>query len=205
MVMKRSTQEAADAAVEAAIQPAPFFDPADLVMNDPEREVIKATQARSMVWLYSPAMLKVLTVAYARLLKVVEIRGMKTEQLFKVRGALLKSKREVYLWPVDEDDPLGIPLNSYGSAVWINLISLLGNTKLVSPTGYRDRYQATIAPQAESPVGPALLIRLGQRLERQTKPDAKTAETTDAQSAKTKAANKQSSLEEKQAPNTPTA
>jgi hypothetical protein len=152
----------------------PQFDPDDLVLNSHDREIVKTNQTRSHVTLYSPAMLQVLSLAYGRLLKVGEMRGMNTELILKLRAALRKSTKQVYILPTDEDDIDGIPINGYGygdgSAVWINLISLLGDTKLQVPTGYRDRFQAAIVDKPESPVGPALMFNLSRRISRTLKP-----------------------------------
>jgi hypothetical protein len=211
-----SLQAAAAAAMAGTVWNAqsipvpPQFDPDDLVLNSHDREIVKGNQTRSHVSLYSPAMLQLLSLAYQRLLKVGEMRGMKTDLLLKVRAALRKSTRQVYIWPVDEDDPEGIPINNYdkGSAVWINLISLIGDTKLQVPTGYRDRYQATIARKDESPVGPALMFSLSRRISRTLKPgkpdETTAAAKTSKSSTRKQNANTTSTDQKKAEPTQPT-
>jgi hypothetical protein len=62
------------------------------------------------------------------------------------------------------------------SAVFINLISLLGDAGETVETGYRERFEAAYVPKG-SPLWPGLVIDLSQPKERRQEPTTKKSNT----------------------------
>lgn len=156
----------------------------ELILNDFQAEYQRATQYPSGCWMHSPANLEVFSLTIERLQRNAVQRGIEGK-VTKVRAAKLRNKKYIYIYATANDDPNGIQVNYQRYGAWINLITLLGPLKLTEKTGYRARYDLDYAGE-DSPVGPALVLNLGRRLERrQDWKSAKKSKTEGEKKSKT--------------------
>jgi hypothetical protein len=170
----------ATAALEEARAAVESFNPyhsmahltlADFKLNDPSAEYLTGSAKPSGGWLHAPAHLEMFRAAQQRLAKLAERRDLKTRKVTRIRASLLKNSTLVLLLPAEDDDLAAIQVNQYKkSAVWINLITLLGPEQLALHTGIKRRYNIEFAP-ADCPLGPCLMFDLANPV--MTKGDAR--------------------------------
>lgn len=80
-----------------------------------------------------------------------------------MRAANLDGDMRLWIYPTDALDPDRIPLVRYKSKMTANLSKVLKSWKLALPTGQQRWDDLHIDPQ--SPVGPALVLRMDKPLE----------------------------------------
>lgn len=148
--------------------------PEDLIAPDEEGEVIKGNARRSGCWLHSPALLDLFAAADKRLSLVGKWAGIEAKLIPKVQVRLIPGTRVVTIKAAHADDLTAIPVHRYGSAVTINLISLLGEHDLKVEAGWRERYDVAFIPKG-SPHWPGLFIDLNDVKERRQESEPKKA------------------------------
>jgi hypothetical protein len=146
--------------------------PEDLIAPDSDAEVIKGRAKRSGCWAHSPAMLDLFAAADKRLTRVANWAGMNVKRVEKVHARLIPGTKLVIIKAAPVEDLTAIPVNRYGTAVTINLISLLAEHGLTVETGYRERYDVAYIPR-ESPHWPGLVIDLTDVKERRLESESK--------------------------------
>jgi len=139
----------------------------DLILPDPEAEILKGSANRASAWKHSPAMLEVNAATDRRLVVVGRLLGMTGNKVLRVHARVVKGTRIVTLRPADENDLTAIPVNRYAgnSSAWINLITLLGPLGLTEEPNYKVRFEIAYSPKA-SKLWPCLVFDLDQPLAR---------------------------------------
>jgi len=158
-----------------SIVPTPS-DAGHVIHNSLNYTYQKSTQNDPGGWLYSPARLQIFTMSDQDLTTVSELRGRTVKRVHKVRASMVAGGKTVWIYPAEDEDVDGITVSRSSSAVWINLVSLLGPAKLTVRPGSRELYPMTIDRQ--SPVGPALALDLTRMLERRNKKEKAESQTT---------------------------
>lgn len=147
------------------IQPKIQADQVILNTRSGHEEVLKGTAKAASCWRHSPCMFKLNRAADLRLTKADRLLGSNANQVDKVRAALSKTGKQIYIWPADHEDLEAITVNRVGTSAWINLWDLLAPEKITMETGYRERHAVQFAP-SDGLVTPAIMIDLEKPLER---------------------------------------
>ncbi len=181
-VEKEQLAAAGELAIQQAVQAIrrPQFRRSDLIPHDPHADVLRANQYASGGWLHSPAQLQLFANTDERLTQVAHQLGMMCREVKRVLAYRVPDEKVAYIFPTWDEDPEGIEVRRYGSATWINLITLLGPANLTVETGYRERYEVNLS-RPDDAVYPALKLDMRRVLERR-----KTSDADDEDEKKTK-------------------
>lgn len=137
----------------------------DVLMNNLSTRYQRGTEKGSQCWIHSPGTVELLSLADDNLTRAAEERGQHERQVEMVRAAVARQAKTLYIFPAEPNDSDAIPVNRYDTGgAFINVMSVLGPAKLALRTNTRERYNVELAG-AESPVGPAIKIHLGKKLE----------------------------------------
>lgn len=155
--------EAAAAAALRLYRSGNVSDDDELILNDFRADYLRASQYEPGGWLHGPAHMELFSAGVDRLQRNGAQRGIQG-RVTKVRAGKLKQQNLIYIYATTDNDPNGIEVNYQRYGAWINLVTLLGPLRLTERAGYRSRYN--LDPMEQTPVGPALVLDLGRRLER---------------------------------------
>jgi hypothetical protein len=168
----KDPQEPNDPKVAAAEMEQLFFAQRDA-------ELINRNQTPSESWLWSPARLELLSIAFARLGKVSELRGGLNMRPTRVQVAISMPSKKLYIYPLDKDSLDGFAVMKRPTGCTINIRTLLEPRGLLVEPHYRARFAAEFADET-SPVGAALVIDLGAVREKSRIPVGKPKQTKTA-------------------------
>lgn len=153
--------------------------PEDLIAPESDPEVIKGNAKRSGCWIHGPALANLFAAADKRLTRVANGAGMSVRRVEKIHARLIPGTKLVIIKAAPVEDLSAIPVNRYGRAVTINLITLLSQHGLTVDPGYRERFDIAYIPEG-SPHWPGLVIDFSNVKERR-KESAKNATESEAQ------------------------
>jgi hypothetical protein len=143
--------------------------PEDVVDADPHAEVIKGSANRPGGWMHAPAYMELFAAVDKRLTRLAKLEGINVKRVERVLPKLIKGTRLLVIKAAKTEDLSAIPVNRYGgSAVFINLMSLLGEAG--------ERFEVAYVPKG-SPLWPGLVIDLSQPKERRQEPTTKKSGT----------------------------
>lgn len=166
---REKVKEIAASAMENAIQKfrvRPVINESALIVNTKgKHEVLKGKQRPAFAWVEGPARVKLNVTAAARLSKIHPDPDVRINRVTKVRAAVAKGTKTVYIWLTDDDDIEGLDVTYQERAVIFNLIDLLAPLKLTVETGYEESFALEFSTPGEA-VYPALKFDMGVRLER---------------------------------------
>lgn len=130
-------------------------------------------------------MIKMNVTADRRLAKVHPDPDSKVNKVTKVRAAVKKGTKTVFIYVADDEDVEALDVTRYGKYAAINLIELLAPLKLTVDSGYEESFALEYSQEGD-PVYPALKFDMEKRLERKVSSKAKSKAKKAAQ-AKEKA------------------
>lgn len=126
----------------------------------------------SKCWITAPGNTELLKKAVVNLLLVGEMNGRSDLAIEGVAAVAVPETRQVYLWPVDKEDPLGYEVSRVGSFLRVNLGPLLEDASMALPVRHKERFALSIVLKEETPddVPNALCLDLNTPEEVQVKP-----------------------------------
>lgn len=152
----------------------PVPDDGDFVRGSKWNQVRKTNAYEGDVWLYSPARLECLAEASDALLTVARLMGLPDGKITRVEVILQLSTRKLYIRPATEEaEEYYDVVESSNEYIVINIRSLLQPENLEVKKGYQQRHKVVL--DANSAVGPALVIDLDQIEERRLKSSVRRA------------------------------
>lgn len=147
-----------------------------VIHNTRRRQAIRRGQKPAGGWLHSPAMLYL----FAAALLLLEVLAKKRNtnlgvesRVTKVRAARVPGKPEVFIYPVDWDDPLGIEIKVTKGKKYVNLYDFMAEASQLVDLHHAERFDFVEAGP-ESPVGAAFKFNPEEWAERKyVKPSVK--------------------------------
>jgi hypothetical protein len=140
-------------------------DDGDFVIGSKWDQVRQTGAYEGTCWIYSPARVEFLAEASDALVTLTGMLGLETEEITKLEVILQRSTKRLFFRPAGEKATSYFDVvdtsNDYFS---VNIRSLLQPYGLEVKTGYQQRYHVSL--QADSPVGPALMVDLTKVEER---------------------------------------
>lgn len=135
-----------------------------IIWHNDVTEVLKRNQYASGGWMHSAATLQIFKATEGRMDNLGMRLGQPETQVTRVRACRISGTKIVYIVPAPANDDTALEVSRNVKGAWINLYKLLIPAKLGVPVGYKERYD--IIEVEESPVGPALMLDMGNRKER---------------------------------------
>lgn len=154
--------------------------PEELIAPEKDPEVIKGNARRSGCWLHAPALLNLFAAADKRLTRVARLDKIEVRRVERVRPRLVPGTKLVILKAAHAEDLSAIPVNRYGRAVTVNLITLMSEHGLTVEPGYRERFEVAYIPEG-SPHWPGLVFDLDDVKERRKESASKKTEEGESQ------------------------
>lgn len=140
-------------------------DAEDFVIGSKWDQVRQTGAYEGTCWIYSPARVEFLAEASDALVTLSGMLNLETEEITKIEVILQRSTKRLYFRPAGEkaSNYFDVAENS-NDYLLVNIRSLLQPYGLEVKTGYQQRYHVSL--QADSPVGPALMVDLTKVEER---------------------------------------